>query len=67
MSDFIDWCAMNDNIFLNFFAFISFILCASFIFLLTGFLLLVYPLLGIPAFFGVWYLIWRKYKGETEQ
>ena len=67
MGEFINWCMVHDNMFISCFAFLSFLLSLLIIVGLFITLLIAQPILGILAFLGVWYLIWKKHKKETKQ
>ena len=67
MGKFINWCMVHDSMFISCFAFLSFLFGFLIVVGLSITLLTVQPALGIPAFLGVWYLIWKKYKKETKQ
>ena len=65
MDKFLDWCANNSNPFINTFTFLSIVLLSTLLFVLLLVTIVLYPLISVPIFGGVWYLIYLKYKKEN--
>ena len=65
MTGFINWCLANENLLIGVFSYITFISLIVFTLILSFVTLFFHPLVGIPAFFGVWYLIYLQYKKEN--